>query len=261
MSVSFYGVFVEPYQIRTHHVWIHDSALSKVLGDRTIVHLSDLHISTFGKREEKVLKMLDELKPDFVVLTGDYVTWGGDYNNALDFLSKVKANEGVWAVLGDYDFSNSRKSCLFCHEEGSGRMTSIHTIRFLRDTFERVDLPSGALWIGGVDIAERRPFISRENYLLLQKNEPLVLLCHDPLLFDVLDDRQRVIVLSGDTHGGQIPLPSWVWSAVGYKRNAVYNDGLFEVGNKKMYVSRGIGTSHFPIRFLKKPEVVVLHFC
>jgi predicted MPP superfamily phosphohydrolase len=67
-------------------------------------------------------------------------------------------------------------------------------------------------------------------------------------------------MLSGDTHGGQIPLPGWFFGIMGYDKNALYNQGLFERGSKKMFVSRGIGWSHMPIRLFRRPEVVVFHF-
>ena len=69
-------------------------------------------------------------------------------------------------------------------------------------------------------------------------------------------------MLAGDTHGGQIPLPfpSWLLRLIGYEKNASYSQGYFKKGNAKMYVSRGIGTSHIPIRLFRKPEIVVLHF-
>jgi hypothetical protein len=89
---------------------------------------------------------------------------------------------------------------------------------------------------------------------------PAIILIHNPILFDRIDNNQDVLILAGDTHGGQIPLPPWLWSVMGYKKNALYNYGFFEEGQKKMFVSRGIGTSHIPIRIFSPPEVVVLHF-
>ena len=67
-------------------------------------------------------------------------------------------------------------------------------------------------------------------------------------------------MLAGDTHGGQLPLPAWFWRLVGYEKNARYSQGMFRDGRKRMYVTRGIGTSHLPLRLFRRPEVVVLHF-
>ena len=255
-----YGLWVEPNQLVVRHVWIEDSSLAKVLRDRVVVHISDLHIQELGKREQKVLQVLDELEPDLVFLTGDYVQWEGDYETALEFLSKLKAKVGVWAVMGDYDYSRSRESCLFCHEKGSGRPPRRHSVRFLRNSYDKVDLFGGFIWIGGMDGETERPYSSERQFLPSKGKGPAIILSHDPLTFDLLNDDQSVLMLSGDTHGGQIPLPSWLWRILGYEKTARYRQGLFENGRKKMFVSRGIGTSHLPIRLFSPPEVVVLHF-
>jgi predicted MPP superfamily phosphohydrolase len=119
IGLIIYGVWIEPNRIEVHHIWISDKYLGKVLEKKIVVQLSDLHIRRIGSREQEILKILNELKPDFIFLTGDYVKWNGDYEAALIFLSQLKARIGIWGVLGDYDYSNSRKSCLFCHEVGS----------------------------------------------------------------------------------------------------------------------------------------------
>ena len=45
-------------------VWIESSGLSNILKGKTVVHLSDLHVSKIGKRERRVLEVLNDLKPD-----------------------------------------------------------------------------------------------------------------------------------------------------------------------------------------------------
>ena len=160
--------------------------------------------------------------------------------------------------MGDYDYRTSRKCCLFCHEPGKGIPTQRHNVRFLRNSVEQVSLPSGCLMIGGIDEEFGNSF-SKETLRFL-RNAQGIILSHNPLVFDSLDNDQNIIMLSGDTHGGQIPLPSWMWRILGYEKNARYNQGLFINGKKKMYVTRGIGTSHLPLRIFRPPELVVLHF-
>jgi len=255
-----YGFGIEPCQLEVRHLEIKGAEFKKVLEGKIAVHLSDLHIDKIGGREQKVLKLIDELKPDLIFLTGDYVKWDGDYEPALNFLAKLKAKIGVWAVIGDYDYSVSRKSCLFCHIPGTGKPTKRHNVHFLRNSVEQVNLPNGQLLIAGLDEGFEETFLNGETLQSSIKNAPGIMLSHNPLSFDQLDKDQHVIVLAGDTHGGQIPLPSWVWGLLGYEKNARYNQGYFQDGNKKMYVSRGIGTSHLPIRILRRPEIVVFHF-
>ncbi len=259
LMLLIYGIWIEPYQVDVHHLQIKGAGINKVLKDKIAVHLSDLHIIKIGKREKKILKILDDLKPDLIFLTGDYVGWGGDYEPALTFLSSLKAKIGVWAVMGDYDYSSSRKSCLFCHEQGSGKFTERHKVRFLRNEMELVSLPDGYAWFGGSDPRAEFNYITNEGIRFLEEKTPSIILSHSPLIFDLVFD-QDVLILAGDTHGGQIPFPSWLWGILGYEKSALYNQGLFQEGQKRMYVSRGIGTSHLPIRILCPPELVVLHF-
>jgi uncharacterized protein len=252
-----YGIFIEPYQLEIHHVRIQDPALSKLLEKKTIVQLSDLHINTIGAREKNILKILDDLRPDIIFLTGDYVKWKGNYKAALNFLAKLKARIGIWGVMGDYDYSRSRKSCLFCHEEESTNFTRRHSIRFLRDSEELLHLPNGTLRISGIDFKKDYTY---EKSLPIKMIGPSIILSHSPLSFNLLDRNQNLFMLAGDTHGGQIPLPSWFSGIIGYEKNASYSQGLFRNGKTKMFVSRGIGTSHIPIRLFRKPEIVVFHF-
>jgi predicted MPP superfamily phosphohydrolase len=260
LPLGFYGVWIEPYQIDVRHVWIEDSKLSSVLKEKTLVQISDLHMNKIGRRERKVLKILDGIKPDIIFVTGDYITWKGDYGAALDFLSRLKAEVGVWAVMGDYDYSYSRNSCIFCHDTETGKPTKQHSVRFLRNSLEQVNLTDGSIFIGGIDLEANPPFFSKERSLPLKGKKPAIILSHNPLAFDLLDKDEDVLIISGDTHGGQVPLPSWLWGILGYEKCARYSQGLFEEGRKKMFVSRGIGTSHLPIRIFRRPEVVVLHF-
>jgi len=258
--LSIYGFLIEPYDIEIHHIWIKDPYLSRILGGKIVLHLSDLHIGTFGPREQKVLEISTSLKPDIIFMTGDYVPWQGDYEPALHFLSRLKAKTGIWAVMGDYDYSNSRKSCLFCHEKGSEKPTQRHSVRFLRDNIDTLKLAEGSINIAGIDINKRWPGDSRLLSRLNKSKLPAILLSHNPLTFDSINGDLKLLMLAGDTHGGQIALPSWFFRILGYRKNASYSHGLFERNGNKLFVTRGIGISHLPVRIFRKPEISVLHF-
>jgi predicted MPP superfamily phosphohydrolase len=201
LVLGFYGIFIEPYKLEIRHVWIEDSQFAKVLEGKTIVHLSDLHITNIGKKEIRVLEILGKLEPDIIFLTGDYVSWKGNYEAAIEFLSKLKAKIAIWAVMGDYDYSYSRNSCLFCHERGSEKPSYRHQVTFLRNTFEKVDLESGSIWIGGIDPDGETPFDSKKIFLLWKRQKHAIILSHNPLNFEQLDENHNVLMLSGDTHG------------------------------------------------------------
>ncbi len=258
--MGLYGFFIEPYSVSVSRIDIPLPPGWEMLKGKTAVHLSDLHIKEIGRREKKILKIIDEVDPDYIFLTGDYVSWEGDYPPALTFLSKLKAKKGTWAVMGDYDYSDSRRSCLFCHVEGTGEKTRSHPVNFIRNTFLKTSLKGRVLTIGGADPGGYGWEEFSKLLPSMRSKGPLLLLSHSPLAFDNIPENTTVLVLSGDTHGGQVIMPGWIYRITGYEKNLRYNQGFFEEGKKMMYVSRGVGTSHLPFRFLRTPEVVVLHF-
>lgn len=253
----------DSFNIEVRHVHVKDPLFEGVYKDVTIAQISDLHIKRDDKHVLQILKILQSLKVDAIVLTGDYVEWNGDYESALNVLAQLKADQGVYAVMGDYDYSNSRKSCLFCHEQGTGKPTQRHSVKFLRNSCDEVAIGKDTTMICGVDGRQADEPVSPEVVKHVEaetEGKTSIVLSHSPLVFDLIDGDKDVLVLAGDTHGGQVPLPSWVWKLLGYKKNAKYEQGWFEEGKKKMYVNRGIGTSHFPIRFMRRPEITVFHF-
>ncbi len=256
--IALYGIWVEPNQLTVTHIHIQSEGINSLLKDKTAIHLSDLHIKKIGGREKKLLFLIEKLSPDFIFLTGDYITWKGHNKAALSFLAKLKAQIGTWAVMGDYDYSNSMQSCYFCHKKNSGDKTTAHQINFLKNSVSKISLPDGDIAIAGIDHEDNGPFIQQLSQS--KRSIPLIILAHNPMLFDRINAQEPLLILSGDTHGGQIPLPDFLWNIVGYKKCARYKHGLFKKNSKTMYVSRGIGTSHFPIRILTPPELVVLHF-
>jgi uncharacterized protein len=259
-GILIWGFLVEPSRIDVHHITISDGVLGNALSGNTLVFVSDFHLGNTVSQGPAVLKVLNGLMPDFVFLGGDYVKWNSGYEKALDLFSNVHAKRGVWAVMGDYDYSNSRKSCLYCHEPNSGRPTKVHSIKFLRNSSDKIDTSQGPVWIYGIDREADGEWFSAKTVAELKGKTPSIVLSHSPLAFNLIDENRNVLVLAGDTHGGQIPLPSWLWKLLGYNKNAQYEKGWFEKGKKKMYVSRGVGTSHFPFRFMRPPEITVFHF-
>jgi hypothetical protein len=261
LLAGFCGFGIEPYQVEINHLYPTNSSLKKVLAGKTALHISDLHLTALSDQGEKLIEIINELKPDFVFLTGDYVPWKGSYEPALDFLAKLEARLGVWAVMGDYDYSNDRKSCLFCHEPGTGRPTNRHQVRFLRNSIEQVPIKGETLQIVGLEYeSDNRTVDGSGKRLKVAGEGTFIVLAHSPLSFDELAGDEGILVLAGDTHGGQVWLPNWLWSLLGYEKNAKYSQGLFTKGNNQMYVSRGVGTSHVRFRLMCRPEIAVVHF-
>jgi len=255
-----YGKYVEPNTIKIREIMVKGDSIGNALKGQTIVHLSDPHISRFGKLEDEVLKRIEQINPDLIFLTGDYVRWKGDVQPALQFLSRLKAKQGVFAVMGDYDYADSKNSCLFCHEKGSSRTTKAHHVRMLRNSSQKLSINGQAVKIMGLDEGYDDLNEFTEIADVADPDALVLVLSHSPLAFDKFSDSDRVFMFSGDTHGGQVRLPAGLFQVLGYEKNVKYNYGLFRQDNKTLYVTRGIGTSHFRFRLLCRPEIAVFRF-
>ncbi len=270
LSASGYAYFVEPFNIQVREINIHDTELHKQWGEIKIIQLSDLHITEIGSREETVLKKLAEIKPDLIVVTGDSAQWNQRPENAVEFLESLKAPLGVYCVMGDADFSSLRYHCIFCHP---GRDFSKQREKpyFLRDTTIEINLdrkPGGRhLTIAG--IASERDWGSDQGYAdkigeTDKVQNALLVLGHFSKKWATLASRiQRPLLwLAGDTHGGQIWLPDFIWKILKFKPDPVHMAGLYQGGKHQwLYVNRGLGTTEgFPFRFGVRPEITVLSF-
>jgi uncharacterized protein len=260
LVLFFYGRYMEPNIIKIREININNDVIGNALKNKIIVHISDLHISRFGKVETEVLNIIDKINPDLIFLTGDYIKWKGDIQAALQFLSGLKAKLGVFAVMGDYDYSDSKNSCLFCHEKGSGLSTKQHNVTMLRNLLQKITVGEQVVKIAGIDGEYDDLTEFKKIKDMADQNTPLLVLSHSPFAFDKFSSKDRVLMFSGDTHGGQVSLPSWLFKLLGYEKNVKYNYGLFQEGKKNMYVTRGIGTSHFRFRLFCPPEVAVFRF-
>jgi len=247
-----YGLAIEPYWIEVRRVEVRDPFWGRALAGLKVVQVSDLHMRCIGRREAEVLRLVENLKPDLLLLTGDYVASGGDYGAALEFLSRLRARLGVWAVLGDVDYCSSRQTCLFCHEPGDKGPTHRHQVRFL--TNQRVLLrPEGVdFYLAGIDPNNR---YGKDKFRF---DRPALVLIHDPMLYDKVQTDEPLLCLAGDTHGGQVWMPEALWRSL--NRPARYKEGLYRRGNRMLYVNRGVGTRHLPLRLGERPEITVFSF-
>lgn len=216
------------------------------------VFLTDVHASFPGIREKALLREIRKICPDIIFLGGDYVSWSGEYKRARAFLRKLKVKTGIIGVLGDADYQNSRESCLFCHNFGSTKQLPI---RFLRN--RSVFLPYGntRMKITGLETFFGNNFL-RKSRLGKASRRPRIILTHKQFNLDEIPD-QPVLILAGDTHGGQAYLPDFVWQILFGKSKGSLRHGIVKNGERHLLVSAGIGTNTWPLRFFCPPEVIL----
>jgi len=258
-----YGLTVGRLDVETTTHRIGLARLPKAFDGFRVAQLSDLHIGPFmsGDQIRRVVDMTNQLKPDLVVLTGDYVTWDpATQGDVVEALAGLSAPFGVVGCLGNHELWTGT-------EDSITRLFAERKIRILRK--ERALIQSGGetLNVIGVDYQTvRRGGPSPEGivrrYLegvapLLVPGTANILLSHNPNTFDRAAELGIDLSLAGHTHGGQVTLEFIHPSLSPSRLITAYVRGWFQKGRAQLYVNRGIGTIGFPIRLGARPEITV----
>lgn len=251
LVAGLYAWGVEPYWIEvTRH-----SVEGPLVPPLKMAHITDLHTYGLGRRERSLLAILDVERPDVIVLTGDSVMDGDllgpkpvlpddpSYARLAEFLPRLHAPLGVWAVKGNWE-DNRRVSDERSFYERNGVTLLSNEVHELRP----------GVWLAGFDDLQIGP--DARALRQVPYGAFVIALFHSPEYFDVVAGKVA-LALAGHTHGGQVRLPfvapSWLPGGSG-----PYVAGWYESGNSRLYVSRGIGTSGLPIRFLCRPELALI---
>ena len=218
-----------------------------------IVHLTDIHHSLYTPLDDvqRAVHLSNRLRPEFVALTGDYVTLSPDYIwPVAEALGKLRARLGVFAVLGNHDFDVDA-------DEITHALRSQH-IHVLRNSHRVLRHGSAALWVIGVDDVWYGADDLRGALRSVPTRDPKVLLCHNPLGIHRAAAHGIDLVLSGHTHGGQVRLPV-VGSVYGRSKLGVrFVDGWNRLDGTQIYVNRGIGKVLLPVRVACPAEIACL---
>lgn len=210
-----------------------------------IVHLTDLHTARIGFREQRLLTLLAQERPDLIVITGDTPNNDGTLEDARPLLRQLHAPLGVWVVRGNWEV----------WQEGNATGDFYRSLGFHYLQNENAEVIPG-FWIVGLDDPRAGAPDVYKAFRGVPQGVYTVTLVHAPIILDLLA-RKTNLVLAGHTHGGQVRLP-WMkplWLPPGC---GSYVEGWYERGGTRMYVSRGIGTSVLPVRLLCRPELDII---
>jgi len=260
---SFYGLVVERTDVETTNYRVPLDRLPRGFHGFRIAQISDLHVGPFMSAAEirRVAEMANRLKPDLILLTGDYVTWDPSTQSAVvDALSGLHAPHGVFGTLGNHE--------KWTHTEDS--ITQLFTAQgtvILRQQNTTLRAGGDELNLIGVDYESRRHMGPHNEGVVRQylaSVEPLVrhdtvniLMSHNPNTFDRAAELGIDLSLAGHTHGGQVTMEFISPDICPSRFVTSYVVGWFEKPGGKLYVNRGIGTIGVPMRIGAPPEITV----
>jgi predicted MPP superfamily phosphohydrolase len=241
-----YGVAYERHHIGLTEASLPVSGLAPALDGVRIGLVTDIHHSRMVPADDvtAAVQLVMRARPDFIVLGGDYVTWGErEYVRPVaDLLAPLAAPHGVFAILGNHDDDRDMPAAL-----------AAKGFTVLKDQRTRVTIRGEALDLAGIRFWTRRPQdIAR---VVRQSHETTILLAHDPRRLTEAAALGLPAVLSGHTHGGQVVVPG-VGAFV--KRRFPVLEGVGQRENTSVFVSRGVGTVWVPVRINCPPEVAIV---
>jgi uncharacterized protein len=243
--------------IRVRRFVLSIAQLPKELDGITIAQVSDMHVGRFtnGKVLQKMVRMVNEMRTDLVLLTGDLINDAlADLDTGLELTRALEARFGLATIEGNHD--------LIENPAEFERRVRASGIPFLLDESTIIDVRGFPVQLLGLSWTRvhgqgRDAAIGAAVKKLLEQREAgafPILMAHHPHAFDAAAEAGVPLTLSGHTHGGQLMLNEQLGFGPALFR---YWSGLYERDQSKLIVSNGVG-NWFPLRVNAAAEIVHL---
>lgn len=267
MGYLIYGATEGKQHFQVVEASIYSKDIPEAFHGYRIVQIADIHVGSWmgnTKPLQKAVRMINDLKPDLIVFTGDLVNnLATELDEFIPVLSQLKAKHGVYSVLGNHDYSTYiRWNTL---EEQAKNFTSLKDKqvqmgwKMLNNSHIKLYQGTDSIALIGVENSGRPPF---PDYARLTEamtgTEGMfqILLSHDPSHWqrEVLPSTDIQLTLSGHTHDMQTRIFGFSPSALVYPEHS----GLYQEGNQMLYVNTGLGHLMYPMRLGAWPEITLL---
>jgi predicted MPP superfamily phosphohydrolase len=221
-----------------------------------VIQLSDLHIQSVNYQLKQLAKRLNILNPDLILITGDAIDKTENIHVLDGFLRLINFDIKKVAILGNWEYWGR------VDLEALKQVYDSNNCDLLINESKRYAFAKKTISITGVDdyVGGRADIgAALKSY---QQSDYHIVLNHCPEYSDTIyitniDKLPIDFILAGHTHGGQVNLFGLVlFKPQGSGR---YLKGWYQDGLRKMYVSKGIGTSILPIRFMARAEIAIFN--
>lgn len=265
--IIMYGFIVGFGKLEVKHLDLYFDDLPEAFEGYRIVHFSDAHVGSFQCDKKSILhRDIDSInaqKADMVVFTGDIQNMQPDeLLPVMPLLSKVKAKDGVYSVLGNHDYSiyidateDVKKANIKATVDREQQMG--WTV--LRNDNRVIRRDADSLVIAGEENGGRKPspkLADLEKSLHgVGKGAFIVMLQHDPNVWQekIVPDGRVQLTLSGHTHAGQVSV-----FGLRFTQLTAHNDyGLYNQDRQQLYVTSGLG-GVVAMRFGATAEIAVI---
>ena len=264
--VVLYGSFVGNQRLEVKRVELSFTDLPQSFDGYRIVQFTDIHLGSMDAAFlQEVVDSINAQKADMVAFTGDIQNkMPSEIKPFMKQLKKIKSKDGVFSVMGNHDYvyyidDDTPPPVRYANERQLVRLQQDLGWQLLLNSYRVVKHGGDSIIVSGLenDGENRFPQEGNINQALagVARNEFIVMMEHDPSAWKrkILRECHAQLTLSGHTHGMQFEL--FGWSPLSLLRKE--NDGLYRMGSRCLYVSKGVG-GVVPFRFGATPEIVVI---
>ncbi|MFZ3579676.1 metallophosphoesterase [Virgibacillus sp. DJP39] len=250
----YYAREIEPTLLDIQQETLTSVKLSPEFNNFKIVQFSDTHIGFHYSLQqlEKLVQTINNQNPDIIVFTGDLVDAPNNYNwntTLIRILGSLEAEYGKYWIYGNHDHGGYGTNIMRNVMDQSG-------FNLLQNQHTTIVKGEESFVLAGIDdVMLGNPNLGKT----LQQADPslfTILLAHEPDFALQTINYDVDVQLSGHSHGGQIRLP-----IIGHLYTPMYAQkyvkGKYQLNHLTLYVTKGIGTTRLPYRFLCKPDIYV----
>ena len=263
-SIIYY--FLQLNWISVTNETVHLDDLPEEFDSYKIVQLTDLHNKEFGNENKRLVKKINKIKPDMIVITGDMLTNSREVPNNGDvlitFLESLNQGYPIYYVTGEHEeglyYEDRNKYQKEGTKEDYEEKLSNFGVIVLNDEQTAVTQQDAKINLYGLKEHLSGEIQIEERLGKANADGVNILLSHRPFYFEEYSAWGADLVFSGDTHGGMVHLPfiGGIVSTEGLFPE--YDGGLFHKENSTMAVSRGLGNNPIPLRINNRPEIFVI---
>lgn len=221
-----------------------------------ILQLADLQNKVFGKKQEPLLRKIEQSCPDIIVITGDLVDrheGKTDVDSAMELIQALVTYAPVYFVSGNHEHQSGEWEIL----EEALVEAGVTVLNNGKSVVERNG--DTITLLGLADKKANRYYdLLLHSLMAGQEDSFNILLSHRPELFETYVHEGIDLVFTGHAHGGQIIIPFLRQGIFAPHQGFFpkYTEGMHEKDGTVMVVSRGLGNSSFPFRIFNRPELI-----
>ena len=254
VCIILYSYFVGTSGLNIREYNVYNKNIPDEFYGLKIIQISDIHYGFhFNKNKlEKIVKKINELNPDIVVLTGDIIDKkinDKQEEELKEQLSYINASIGKYAIKGNHDYNYKNWDYII---KNSGFIN-------LNDSYDIIYGNNSNIMISGVSTnlfgknKINDKLYSSKQYIEINSVNYKILLVHEPDYIDEIKDISFDLVLASHGHNGQFRLPIFgaLYNPKGAKK---YHEEFYKVNKTDLYISGGLGTTTINLRLFNKPS-------